>query len=116
LPHPRVSDAGCHTIDHIISEKHGGLTTTDNLALSCTLCNGYKGSDLSSVDPETGAIVMLFQPRHERWSDHFHLSGGRIEPLTSTGRVTVRLLQLNHLDRIKERELLVSAGLVHSPG
>ncbi len=29
-----------HAIDHIVAEKHGGLTTADNLALSCTICNG----------------------------------------------------------------------------
>jgi 5-methylcytosine-specific restriction endonuclease McrA len=26
-----------HPIDHIISEKHGGLTTADNLALACMI-------------------------------------------------------------------------------
>jgi 5-methylcytosine-specific restriction endonuclease McrA len=30
-------------IDHIISQKHGGLTTAANLALSCFFCNSYKG-------------------------------------------------------------------------
>jgi 5-methylcytosine-specific restriction endonuclease McrA len=26
-----------HAVDHIISEKHGGLTVAENLALSCTI-------------------------------------------------------------------------------
>ena len=42
-----------HEIDHIIAEKHGGPTEANNLALSCTLCNKYKGSDIASVDPYT---------------------------------------------------------------
>jgi hypothetical protein len=55
-----------HPIDHIIAEKHGGLTAADNLALSCALCNGFKGSDLASVDPATGSVVPLFHPRRDR--------------------------------------------------
>lgn len=33
-----------HEVDHIIAVKHGGETTTDNLALSCLSCNRHKGS------------------------------------------------------------------------
>lgn len=29
-------------IDHIISEKHGGLTDSDNLCLACYRCNGLR--------------------------------------------------------------------------
>jgi 5-methylcytosine-specific restriction endonuclease McrA len=51
-------------IDHIISEKHGGATTSDNLCLSCPDCNAYKGSDIASVDCEDGeTITGLFHPR-----------------------------------------------------
>ncbi|MDP6502005.1 MAG: HNH endonuclease, partial [Planctomycetota bacterium] len=84
-----------HEIDHIIAEKHGGPTESDNLALSCALCNKHKGSDLTSIDPETGEIVPLYHPRRENWTDHFRLSEGQIAPLTSTGRVTARLLHFN---------------------
>ena len=99
-----------HEIDHIIAEKHGGPTEADNLALSCALCNKYKGSDIASVVPDTGEIVPLYHPRRARWSDHFQLYQAQFVPLTPTGCVTVRLLQLNHPDRIEERELLIAAG------
>jgi len=103
-----------HEIDHIIAEKHGGPTEADNLALSCALCNKYKGSDIASVDTDTGEIVPLYHPRRARWSEHFQLSQAQFVPLTPTGRATVRLLQLNHPDRIEERKLLIAAGkLVH---
>jgi 5-methylcytosine-specific restriction endonuclease McrA len=36
-----------HQVDHIEAEKHGGSSAEDNLALSCILCNQYKGSDLT---------------------------------------------------------------------
>ena len=43
-----------HEVDHIISEKHGGATEADNLCLSCFDCNRHKGSDIGSIDHETG--------------------------------------------------------------
>jgi 5-methylcytosine-specific restriction endonuclease McrA len=99
-------------IDHIYAEKHGGTTEPENLGLSCPLCNRRKGTDLASIDPQTGAIVPLFHPRRDRWSDHFRLKEGHIEPLTAAGRVTVHLLQLNQPERVEERLILVEAGLL----
>lgn len=80
-----------HWIDHIVAEKHGGKTEAENLANSCILCNQRKGSDLSSIDFESGRIVLLFHPRRDRWIDHFRLLGSRIEPITPTGRATEKL-------------------------
>src|SRR5881397_3868524 len=108
---PEQLSFASHRVDHIVAEKHGGQTEEGNLALSCVLCNQHKGSDLTSIDPETGQITPVFHPRRDRWLDHFRLVGAHIEPLTPTGRVTVRLLQLNHPDRIEERELMVALGL-----
>jgi 5-methylcytosine-specific restriction endonuclease McrA len=108
---PDYAVFAAHEIDHIIARKHGGQTVPENLALSCALCNKYKGSDLTSIDPETDAIVPLYHPRHENWDDHFQLQGALFVPLTQTGRVTVRLLQLNHPERLAERELLIAAGI-----
>lgn len=109
---PEVAVFAPHELDHIIARKHGGQSTAANLALSCSLCNRYKGSDLTSIDPKTGEIAPLFHPRQQNWSNHFRLEKAHIVPLTATGRVTVRLLQLNKSDRVAERELLVKAGLL----
>jgi hypothetical protein len=97
-------------VEHIIAEKHGGATTADNLALACPYCNRFKGTDLGSLDPETGQLTPFFNPRTQRWADHFRLDGARIAPLTPEGRVTVAILQLNHPDRIMERQRLIQAG------
>jgi len=113
---PELVTLAPHWIDHVVAEKHGGQTDADNLALACVLCNQHKGSDLSSIDPATGALTPLFNPRQDRWPDHFQLVGNRIEPMTPVGRVTVRLLQFNHADRIQERQLLLLAGLLSIPG
>ena len=99
-----------HEIDHIIAEKHGGPTEANNLALSCTLCNKYKGSDIASVDPYTEDIVPLYHPRQNQWSEHFRLNDAGLIPLTPIGRVTIQLLQLNHPNRIEERKLLIMMG------
>ena len=39
-------------IDHIIAEKHGGVTHADNLALSCYYCNSFKGPNIAGIDPD----------------------------------------------------------------
>ena len=99
-----------HEIDHIIAEKHGGPTEANNLALSCTLCNKYKGSDIASVDPYTEQIVPLYHPRQNQWFEHFRLNDAEFVPRTPIGRVTIQLLQLNHPNRIEERKVLIMAG------
>jgi 5-methylcytosine-specific restriction endonuclease McrA len=94
-----------HQIDHVIAEKHGGQTTEDNLALSCAICNKYKGSDIASVDEKTGEIVSLFNPRKNIWSEHFKIENGIFIGLTPNARATIRLLQINNSARIEERKI-----------
>jgi hypothetical protein len=101
-----------HEVDHVIAQKHGGETHIDNLAWSCALCNKYKGSDLASIDPETGKLEPLFNPRLHLWSEHFELVGATLVSRTPTGRVTTRLLQLNHPSRLLERSILADAGFI----
>ena len=104
-----------HQVDHVVAEKHGGETLAENLVLSCVLCNWHKGSDIASLDPETGALTTLFHPRRDHWPDHFRLADGRIEAVTPVGRVTARLLQFNHPDRVAERLLLLAVGVLVPP-
>jgi hypothetical protein len=94
-------------IEHIIAEKHGGLTSLENLALACPFCNRAKGSDLASIDPETDELTPFFNPRTQNWLDHFQLDGPLIVPRTAIGRVTVIIFQLNHPDRLIERRQLI---------
>ena len=101
-----------HEVDHIVARKHGGATNSSNLALSCGLCNKYKGTDLGSIDPQCGELQRLFNPRLDLWRDHFDVQEGFIVALTPIGRVTVSLLRLNRPDRVQERELMIQAGLL----
>ncbi|BAU12625.1 hypothetical protein LEP3755_31560 [Leptolyngbya sp. NIES-3755] len=93
-----------HEIDHVIAEKHKGETIAENLALTCWRCNRRKGSDLGSFDPQTGEFSFLFNPRTQTWTDHFSFNLVQLLGLTPEGRTTIELLQLNHEERIVERE------------
>jgi HNH endonuclease len=95
---------GCQ-VDHIISEKHGGKSKEDNLAYACIFCNRYKGSDLGSLAGEN--LVRFFNPRSDRWHEHFYLEGFYVRSQTTIGEVTERIFQFNHEDRLSERQALM---------
>lgn len=103
-----------HQIDHVIAIKHGGPMVSWNLALSCVECNLRKGTDLATIDWETGRLIPLFNPRQQCWSDHFVLDGARINGMTPTGIGTVSLLQLNRDERLRFRQVLFEEGLYPS--
>jgi len=94
-------------IDHIISEKHAGATISENLCLACYRCNSYKGSDIASTDPLTGAATYRFHPRQQVWEAHFQLDEAILKPLSPEGRVTVFLLRFNVASQIAQRKALI---------
>jgi len=100
-----------HEPDHIIPIQHGGAADLDNLALACALCNRFKGPNVASYDPDTGALVAFFHPRRQAWPEHFGLEDGVIQPKTAEGRVTALILKLNLPARINERRRLIANGL-----
>lgn len=103
------SDAS-HEVDHIIAEKHRGATSLDNLALACFECNNHKGPNLSGVDPASGKITRLFNPRRDRWGDHFVWQGPAVAGITAVGRTTVDVLAINLIRRLIHRQALVEEG------
>lgn len=99
-------------IDHIVPESKGGLSDETNLTLACPLCNSHRSNSTEGIDPVSGQMTPLFNPRVEKWSDHFEWidDGAGIEGKTATGRATVLVLDLNHPDVVAARKLWVSAG------
>ena len=99
-------------IDHIIPQALGGPTEEDNLWLACSLCNDHKGDRIAALDPVTGEITRLFDPRHQAWREHFAWTpeGDRIIGLTPIGRATVTALNLNRPSLVKARQAWVSVG------
>jgi 5-methylcytosine-specific restriction endonuclease McrA len=103
---PQAASPYRHELDHIVPQLHGGGTHERNLPLACLRCNRYKGPNIASFDPVSGALVALFNPRRDTWAAHFAWDGPRVQPVTPEGRVTVRVLRLNDQDRVAERRRL----------
>lgn len=97
-------------IEHIHPD---GGETPDNLCLACPNCNLSKAAATTAVDPQTNTKVPLFNPREQRWTDHFswrenfsHISG-----ITPVGRATVLRLKMNRPRIVLARQRWVQAGL-----
>jgi 5-methylcytosine-specific restriction endonuclease McrA len=105
-----------HEVDHIFAVQHGGPTLLENLALACFDCNRFKGTNLSSIDPQTSRVVSIFHPRRDQWKNHFQLHGAKISPLTAKGRATAALLRLNTDARLEDRKALILTGGYPPPG
>lgn len=101
-----------YEIDHVVARKHGGKTEVANLAYACQVCNRYKGTDLTSIDPSTGNISVIFNPRRDNWADHFRIEVAAVIPLTAIGRATVSILRLDKSWRLTERKKLFDLGML----
>jgi hypothetical protein len=98
-------------VEHIVAKQHGGTDVPENLALACHHDNDHKGTNLTGVDPSTGKVMRLFNPRRQRWSRHFRFDGPVIVGRTQCGRATVVVLALNALDRVELRAELIAEGI-----
>ena len=94
-------------IDHVVPRVFGGTDDPDNLALACHSCNGYKHQKLTALDQRHGLPARLFNPRHDKWEEHFRWNRTRtlLFGRTSIGRATVSALQLNSERQIHARIL-----------
>ena len=107
---PEVYSELRHVIDHVVAQQHHGPTVGQNLALSCGLCNGYKGPNLSGVDPQSGKVTPLFDPRTQTWREHFRWSGIMLVGVTDIGRATADVLAMNIPERLQARIALLESG------
>jgi hypothetical protein len=58
-------------IEHILPFARGGTDDEAYLWLACPLCNDHKSDKIEAMDPDTGAIVPLFNRRTQLWRDPF---------------------------------------------
>src|SRR6185295_4441969 len=74
-------------IEHLVPQALGGPSREENLWLACPACNAFKGQRISARDPLSGLTVRLFNPREQRWEEHFLWidSGARIAGRTAIG-------------------------------
>ena len=108
---PAASSVVSFCIDHIVARKHDGRTLAENLALSCFHCNSFKLDDIASLDSETQQLAKLFD---DVWPSHFAWRRAELIGLTPTGRVTVRILNMNSQYRLRLRDALLAEGHVFS--
>ena len=90
-------------VEHVVARQHGGSDDAGNLALACYHCNCRKGTNLSTIDSESGQVVPIFHPRQDEWAVHFIRSGDAIAGRTAIGRAAVSLLRMNAPDRRRLR-------------
>lgn len=91
----QIGQAATFHIDHVIPVKVGGKTVADNLALACVTCSLYKAAKQMIPDPETSELVTIFNPRQQRWINHFRWEDVYVIGLTATGRATIDALKMN---------------------
>ena len=97
-------------IEHLTARQHGGGDELDNLGFSCPWCNRRKGPNLSAIDPASGAVVLLFNPRTQDWDEHFRVVDHTVMGLSPEGRATIALLGLNDERRLGLRRLASSVS------
>ncbi len=100
------------SIDHVIPQSRGGESTLDNLALSCQACNNHKYTRVTWVDPVSGEMAPLYNPRQQIWKDHFTWSKDftLIVGRTPTGWATIEALDMNRQSVVNLRRVLHNVG------
>jgi hypothetical protein len=96
---PERLSANRFTFDHIIPKSLNGSDDIENLALACRRCNERRYNFVAGIDPETQEIAPLFNPRIQKWEEHFVWTNGvtEIQGTTPTGRATCLRLDLNDM-------------------
>jgi len=99
-------------IDHILPVALGGESDLANLCASCHACNNQKSDAIEALDPVTNTVQKLFNPRQQKWDDHFQWDkiGITILGITPTGRATVSQLNMNRPEILASRKMWVSVG------
>ncbi|MDE2854434.1 MAG: HNH endonuclease signature motif containing protein [Chloroflexota bacterium] len=103
-------------VDHIKPLSYGGETDIENLCLACFHCNSYKSDFRIGIDMETRLESRLFNPRLDRWAEHFLwvAAGLELTGLTSIGRATISRLRMNRPAIVTARRAWIKAGM-HPP-
>lgn len=110
---PRAVAFASYHIDHIISEKQGGETVFSNLALACRLCNLSKGSSIAAWHEYQEILIRLYNPRKDSWHNHFQFRpSGLIVPRTEIGQGTIKVLNLNDVNRVQARGVFLDVGII----
>jgi hypothetical protein len=100
------------TMEHVQPQSLGCSDHPDNLAAACYRCNEFKGAKTSAIDSLTNVSVRLFNPRLDRWIEHFAWANGgtHIVGISSIGSATIYTLRLNNDHIVAARALWIDVG------
>ena len=100
------------SIEHIYPQSLGGSDELLNLAWACQGCNNAKFTKIEARDIISNAIVPLFNPRLDKWNEHFKWNQdcSLIIGQTAIGRATVIALKMNRDSVVNLRNILFSCG------
>ena len=104
---PQPASGIRYHLEHVFPESLGGTDEVDNLALACPTCNFYKSNHLLGIDEEGLAGRPLFNPRKDRWQEHFEFDSAslRLKGKTLEARGTINRLRMNQPVQIEARRL-----------
>lgn len=100
-------------VEHVVPISQNGIDEEINFALACRSCNIHKANHLTGFDETTQNEGQLFNPRLDRWEDHFRFDEetGAILGETVIGRATVARLEMNGVTQVTARLQWMSLGL-----
>lgn len=100
-------------VEHIHPRSQGGDSSSENLALSCASCNGFKSNSVSGREENSAELLPLFHPRRDTWEQHFGFDAetSHIVGLTAVGRVTIARLKMNSPLQIRARRHWIQLNL-----
>ncbi len=100
-------------LEHVFPGSLGGTEDVDNLTLACPACNYHKSNHLLDLDEEGLAGRPLFNPRKDRWHEHFEFDSAtfRLKGKTATRKGTVNRLRINNNMQLEARRLWVELEL-----
>jgi hypothetical protein len=99
-------------VEHILPISKAGKTVLENLAFACSGCNKFKSDRIAGFDAQSQTEVEFYNPRKDRWHEHFAWNEDFTEIISKTpkGRVTIKALKLNRKNLINLRRVLILAG------
>jgi hypothetical protein len=100
-------------VEHILPRAIGGDDSLENLALACESCNLHKSDATTGRDEINAQNVPLFNPRRDRWEDHFRFDRetSEVRGRTAIGRGTVARLKMNSAFQLRARRQWTRLGL-----
>jgi hypothetical protein len=110
--HPAAFSCAPFVCEHGIPRTSGSGNTPEELAWACPACNGHKYAKTHAIDPRSGRLIPLFNPRRQKWSRHFAWDADFLLILgrTAVGRAAVAALHLNSPALINLRRALRVLG------